>query len=80
MSAGTIHLVCGPFIARARDAGLCAVINLADAPSDERWHRVEKRNAEKGATYQLDVTREMFDFVEGIWESLTSEERAIASN
>ena len=70
----------GEFIARARDAGLSVVIHVADAPADERWRRVQTRNVEKGATYQLKVTREMFDFMEGIWESLTPEEKAIASN
>jgi len=31
---------------------------------------VETRNARKGEPYQLgfDITREMFDFVEGLWE------------
>jgi hypothetical protein len=39
----------------------------------ERWRRVKARNARKGETYQLgfDVTREMFDFVEGLWEPPT---------
>jgi hypothetical protein len=34
------------------------------------------RNAEKGKTYQLefDVTREMFDFVESLWEPPTDAE------
>jgi len=37
---------------------------------------VEARNAQKGETYQLgfDVTREMFDFVEGLWEPPTDAE------
>jgi hypothetical protein len=37
---------------------------------------VEARNAQKGETYQLgfDVTREMFDFVEGLWEPPTEAE------
>ena len=37
-------------------------------PGRKRWRRVETRNARKGETYQLgfDVTREMFDFVEGL--------------
>jgi hypothetical protein len=37
---------------------------------------VEARNAQKGETYQLgfDVTREMFDFVEGLWAPPTAAE------
>lgn len=53
-------------------------LHFVDVPADERWRRVEMRNARKGETYQLgfDVTREMFDFVEGLWESPTDEEMA----
>ena len=41
-----------------------------------RWRRVEARNADRGRTYQLpfDVTREMFDFVETMWEAPTAAE------
>ena len=49
-----------------------------DAPREERWRRVQARNAEKGATYQLPfaVTRDMFDFVETLWEPPTDQELA----
>jgi len=33
-----------------------------------RWERVETRNREKGETFAMTVTREMFDFMEGEWE------------
>ncbi len=58
------------FAALARDAGLATQLHFIDATPEQRWCRVEQRNAEKGETYQLgfDVTREMFDFVEGLWE------------
>ncbi len=38
--------------------------------TEERWRRVQARNAAKGETHQLQfaVTREMFDFVETMWE------------
>jgi predicted kinase len=60
----------------ARDAGLSVQLHFVDAPTEERWRRVETRNVEKGDTYQLefDVTREMFDFVESIWEPPTDAE------
>lgn len=60
----------------ADDAGLSVQLHFIDAPMEERWRRVEARNAEKGKTYQLgfDVTREMFDFVETIWEPPTDAE------
>ena len=60
----------------AREAGLSVQLHFIDVPAAERWHRVEERNTHKGKSYQLafDVTREMFDFVEGLWEPPTAEE------
>jgi predicted kinase len=51
-----------------RDHGFDACVHVADAPPEERWRRVQQRNAERGETYALEVTREMFDFMEGLWE------------
>ena len=64
------------FAGLAQEAGLSVQLHFIDVPVAERWRRVGARNAQKGATYQLgfDVTREMFDFVEGIWEPPTDEE------
>jgi len=58
------------FAALARGAGLGVELHFIDVPAGERWRRVEARNAGKGGIRQLgfDVTREMFDFVEGAWE------------
>ena len=39
-----------------------------DVDAEERWLRVQRRNVERGDTYRLEVTREMFDFVETLWE------------
>jgi predicted kinase len=60
----------------AKAAGLSVQLHFIDVPAEERWRRVETRNAQKGRTYQLafDVTREMFDFVEGLWEPPTHAE------
>lgn len=59
----------------AAEAELTAHLHLLDVPAEERWRRVEMRNAERGATYQLpfDVTREMFDFCETMWEPPSDE-------
>jgi predicted kinase len=66
------------FAGLARDAGLSVQLHFIDVPAQERWRRVEARNAKKGRTYQLafDVTREMFDFVETMWEPPTDAEMA----
>jgi predicted kinase len=60
----------------AKAAGLSVQLHFIDVPAEERWRRVETRNARKGETYQLgfDITREMFDFVEGLWEPPTDAE------
>jgi predicted kinase len=64
------------FAELAGDAGLSVQLHVLDVPAEERWRRVEARNAQKGETYQLgfDVSREMFDFVEGLWEPPTEAE------
>jgi len=62
----------------AREAGLSVQLHFLDASPAERWRRVEARNCQKGETYQLgfDVTREMFDFVETLWEPPSDAEMA----
>jgi predicted kinase len=64
------------FAGLAKSAGLSVQLHLLDIPVEERWRRVQARNAQKGDTYQLgfDVTREMFDFVEAMWEPPTDAE------
>jgi predicted kinase len=61
----------------ASEASVAVKLHILDAPVEERWRRVCRRN-EDGATAQLpfDVTREMFDFVETMWEPPTPEEIA----
>jgi predicted kinase len=56
------------FEAIGRAAGLAVKLHLVDVDPEERWRRVQGRNADKGETYRLEVTREMFDFMEGMWE------------
>ena len=64
------------FAGLAQAAGLSVQLHFIDVPAEERWQRVATRNARKGETYQLgfDVTREMFDFVEALWEPPTHAE------
>ncbi len=56
------------FAHRAQKAGLSAKLHWVDAPADERWQRVEGRNAKQGETFAMQVDRAMFDFMERIWE------------
>jgi predicted kinase len=64
------------FYALARAAGLSVQLHFVDVPKEERWRRVAKRNTGTAGTQQLtfEVSREMFDFVEGLWEPPSAEE------
>jgi predicted kinase len=66
------------FYRLAAEAGLSAQLHWLDVPAAVRWGRIETRNRERGTTYALpfDVTREMFDFMEKIWEPPTEHEMA----
>lgn len=52
----------------ATEAGLPVQLHFLDVDAEERWRRVQERNDTLGPTYRLHVTREMFDFVETLWE------------
>lgn len=56
------------FRALGEEAGLSVAVHFVDVPAEERWRRVEQRNAQQGETYSLTVDRGMFDFMEGLWE------------
>ena len=62
------------FYARVRAAGLPLRLYVLNAPTEKRWQRVAARNQEQGETFSLEVTRAMFDFVEGMWEPPEEEE------
>lgn len=62
------------FYERMTRAGLKLALHVVEAPADVRWQRVAARNRERGATFALEVTRGMFDFVEGMWEPPDDEE------
>ncbi|HTV95426.1 MAG TPA: ATP-binding protein [Steroidobacteraceae bacterium] len=64
------------FVRMATELGLSTRLHFLDAPVEERWRRVAARNSARGAAHRLpfDVTREMFDFVETLWEPPTDAE------
>ncbi len=64
-------------LALAREADLAVEAHLVDAPSEERWARVQRRNdAEGDRQLAFAVTREMFDYTDAMWEPPTAEEIA----
>ena len=62
------------FRALGLDAKLGSVVHFVDVPAEERWQRVSRRNREQGETYAMQVDRDMFDFMEGMWEPPTEQE------
>ena len=58
------------FVSWAESLGCSVRIDHVDVPADERWARVQIRNVQRGETFAMEVTREMFDFMEGEWEPL----------
>ena len=49
-------------------------IHYLDVSKDIRWNRVMKRNGEKGETFEFEVSKENFDFMESWFEKPTEEE------
>lgn len=64
------------FAAIAEKEGLPVQLHFVDVPADERWRRVEARNAERGQTFSVEVPRGIFDFVERVWQPPTAAEMA----
>ena len=53
----------------ADGAGLTLQWHFVDAPQAVRRARVESRNQIKGETFAIDVSPDMFDFIEGVYEA-----------
>lgn len=64
------------FIRLAQEAALPVHLHFLDVPSEERWRRVQARNGDSANSDRLpfEITREMFDFVETLWEPPTEQE------
>ena len=60
----------------AREAGFSVQLHVLNIPADERWRRVVARDASPADGHRLpfSITREMFDFVETMWQPPTKEE------
>lgn len=67
------------FVGLCEEAGLEYETHYVNAPHDERRRRVLARNTDKGETYSLEVTPEMFDFMETQFERPASAELAAAT-
>ena len=54
--------------------GFKITLHYLDLSKETRWARIEKRNTEKGATFEFEVTKENFNFMEEWFEKPTASE------
>lgn len=74
------------FVRLAHEIGLTVQLHFIDLPRDLRWQRVKERNAKREEAhsrgksvhkaFELEVDKEMFQFVEDMWEPPSDEEMA----
>lgn len=50
-------------------------IYYLDVDKHTRWKNIERRNQTKEGTYQFDVSKDVFEFCETLFEPLTEEEK-----
>jgi predicted kinase len=63
------------FVDRAASDGFTSKLHFLDIAPDERWRRVEIRN-QQGGDLTFAVTRDMFDYVESLWQPPSDQEMA----
>ncbi len=49
-------------------------VHFLDVDRPTRWERVQKRNNEKGDSYSFEVTEEMLDFMDKVYDPIESDE------
>ena len=64
----TNRLERGIFYDWADSSGFDLTLHFIATDPETCWQRVERRNLEKGETFALTVTKEMFDFMQRLWE------------
>ena len=65
-----------PFLAEVEAFGCDYRIHVLDAPEPERWRRVEARNEQRGETFAMPVSEEVFAAASSLWEPLDEAECA----
>ncbi|WP_419904818.1 AAA family ATPase [Kiloniella sp.] len=60
------------------DHGVVFETHYLDVDKETRWERVDYRNQAQTETFQFEVSREIFEFCETIFEPLDEDERANA--
>jgi predicted kinase len=58
----------------AEGRGLVGQLHLLELGAEERWRRVQARNASRTGTFAFPISRDMFDTMEARWEPPAAEE------
>lgn len=58
----------------AKQQNLAIKLHYLNLSTQKRWENVQKRNTEKGATFEFEVTQQDFDFMETWFETPTANE------
>jgi predicted kinase len=58
----------------AKASHLSSQLHFLDVDASLRWARVQSRNVDRGQTFKMEITRDMFDYIETIWEPPSSKE------
>lgn len=62
------------FAGLAKQAELTAKLHVLDVDASERWKRVNARNKNQGKSFHMEITRDMFDYIETTWERPSNDE------
>ncbi|MEH6403630.1 MAG: AAA family ATPase [Sneathiella sp.] len=57
-----------------RESQFSAKLHFLDVEASVRWERVQSRNENQEKTFQMKITRGMFDYIETIWEPPSKDE------
>jgi len=57
------------FYERAQVAEIDLRVHVLDASNETRWERVQKRNQEKGTTFSMFVSEQVFELASKLWEA-----------
>lgn len=56
------------FIKAFQNQGIEVCVHFLDVSPEVRWQRVLQRNSQKGDTFVMHVDREMFDYIESVFQ------------
>ncbi len=62
------------FYSQIETAGYHYTIHVLEVPKEERWHRVQQRNEQKGETFSMEVSQDVFNLASEMWEPFTETE------